>query len=291
MSLLAKVENAVSALSRKAESAAEVAAKAAENPLEQAQALGASMQEDVLEAGKSGAESALQKLFGRTVELQAQMPGYDLLSPTALAAAKARLPGLTAPQPCIHSPDGQSHEPVTVTVAGSLPQLESALEKAGWVVAKPNTAANGILSGLSMVSSLPGVSSVLNVGDPGGPMSTMLLDGKPQVLALEKNDDHHRGRDHLRVFATGQTNASGQPLWAIAATRDTAFKINTATLSASHVIDHNLDPERNQIMADLLASGEVGAWTVAKGIPTAADAQAIRQNYVTDGDVFQVTLA
>jgi hypothetical protein len=286
MSLISKLQHAVSDLApKKVEHDVAAVAQAVETSLEKA--VPANLQKDALDPGKTVAEAALQKLLGPTVELAGRLPGYDPLPPGALAAAEARSPGLTTPQQFIRSADGHTHEPITLTVAGSQAQLEAALEKAGWVVAKPNTTANGLRSGLSLASSLPGLSSVIDVGDAGGPMSTMLLDGRPQVLAMEKNDDHHRGRDHLRVFATGQTNASGQPIWAIAATRDTAFKINTATLSASHAIDHDLDPERDQVMADLLSSDAVSTWMVARALPT--DAAAV-QHYSTDGNVFQVTL-
>lgn len=291
MSLLSKLQQVVSKpVEKRVDQVLDVSTKAAEGSLAKTGLSASSLQEDGLDAGKSAAEAAFQKLFGPTLELQAKLPAYDALSPTALAAAQARSPGTTTPQQCISSPNGQLHEPVTLTVTGTQAQLQAALEKAGWVVAKPNTTANGVLSGVSLASSLPGLSKYISVGDSGGAMSSMLLDGKPQVMAFEKNDDQHRGRDHLRVFATGQINASGQPIWAIAATRDTAFKLNTATLSASHVIDHDIDPERNQVMADLLGSGEVANWTVAKGTRSATDAQAIQHNYVTDGNVYQVAL-
>ena len=103
------------------------------------------------------------------------------------------------------------------------------------------------------------------------------------MIAFEKNNDHHQGRDHLRIFASGKTDAQGRPIWEIAATRDLAFNLNTQTLHATHQIHHHLDGERDMVMADLLGTGNVASWNVAQGVRPANVTDFLKRQYTTDG--------
>ena len=79
-------------------------------------------------------------------------------------------------------------------------------------------------------------------------------------------------------------------MWAVAASRDTGLHVNTAALSGYHSIDPDIDRERDQVMADLLASGGVSSWQVASGQLAPGDVAHVREKYRTDGDVYVVDL-
>lgn len=217
------------------------------------------------------------------------LPAYTKLPPAALQQAEARSKGQTVRQPLIHSPQGSPCEPVTMYVTGTKAQLEAALEKQGWKKADKLSIWNGFKSDLTLLDKLTGLNKILPYKYDSSPMTVMSVDGKQQVMAFDKNDDYHTGRDHLRVFDTGKKDAQGRPVWAIASTRDTAIDIKVPSFNKGHHTDSRLDPERDMIMADLLKSG-VKNWTVAQGQMTPADQAHVNQTYQYDGKVYMVDL-
>lgn len=223
------------------------------------------------------------------VTLTANLPAYTALPPGALSAAEARSQGMTVPQPVIRNPQGSPCEPVTLYVTGTQAQLEAALAKQGWKKADNLSLWNGVKSDLTLLDRVTGLSKIFNYNYNSSPMTVMSVNGKKMVMAFDKNDDHHTGRDHLRVFETGKTDAQGRPVWAIAATRDTAIDIKLPSTGKNHQTDNHLDPERDMIMADLLKSG-VKDWNVAQGKMSPADQAHVDKTYQYDGKVYTASL-
>lgn len=246
---------------------------------------------------------------GDEIVLKGDSAPYPVLSPNILAAARARGKGQVLPQPFIgHHRDGkQPSEPVNLVVHGSKMQLVQALESQGWKQAQ----------GLGLRSAVRAALSVLTrtVNAPNAPVSHMYLDGKPAAMAFSKNSDHNLSRDHLRIWQTG-IDPHGEPIWAIAATRDTSVhlqgelhvplisfrggKLRYTPRWPSLHMDHGtdkagIDGERDLIMLDLLHSGRVQTWSAVEGQRKLTE-QRLRDGfyqvngYTTDGKMFDVRL-
>jgi hypothetical protein len=234
-------------------------------------------------------EKVLHHFVPDSVHLTPNLPPYEKLPAGALQQAEARGKGQTYKQECITPADGNLCEPVTMTIAGTKEQVEQALEKQGWAKADKLNVWNSTKATFSMFDKILGLDHIINYNYKASPMTVMHLHGKEQVMAFSKNNDHHTGRDHLRVFDSGKKDAQGRTIWEVAATRDTALNMQVPSMAKGHETDNNLDPERDMIMADLLKSG-VKSWKAVQGTMSPETQAHVNSTYQTDGKVFQVTL-
>jgi hypothetical protein len=248
--------------------------------------------EVIASAAKPGTplNSALNKVLPEKYVAHPEMPTYTRLSAAQLSAAKLRSGDLTRPLDVVRDPGGKMHEPLCIEVSGTKSQLQRALQKGGWVKAEDTTRASQLRTDLSLAIAGTGLSKYIDFNEQNSPVSPMLVNGKPQTMSFEKNNDHHQCRDHLRIYSTGKTDAQGRPIWEIAATRDVQYTLNLRSFKASHQIDPAIDQERDMVMADLLGTGQVDDWSVARGQPTAQVAAHLKQAYQTDNNVYLVSL-
>lgn len=239
---------------------------------------------------------------GESTAIQGRLPDYSTLDPAELAAARARGEGRTIAQPFItHDQAGEGHhEPISMTIRGSLDDLARALESQGWTQAPALGWQENLKMGLKV---LLGTEKNTN-----GPVSHMYVNGHVAVAAFNKNDDYNAGRDHLRVFSVGTDPKTGEAVWQVAATRDVAASVtiphptfdglvpNFEAPRFGHRTDPAIDHERDLIMHDLLASGAVKTWAAVDGVRTGVsetrlpDGRAQIGNRVTDGRVYEVSL-
>jgi hypothetical protein len=237
--------------------------------------------------------------------LQGHMPAYPSIDADQLAAAREAGKGKRAEQPFLQD-DAQgngANEPVTLYVTGSKADLKKALERQGWTQNKGRTIKNYARQFLAVLTHYDKVSD--------GPVSSMYMYGRTEDMAFSKNVDYNLGRDHMRVYKKGTDPKTGQDVWAIAATRDVAasvtihkperhgvlpWKWEWKSPGFGHETDKHIDRERDLIMHDLLASGQVQDFQavdgVRKGAPNQkqADGSWITNGYPTDGQVYQVRL-
>jgi len=176
---------------------------------------------------------------------------------------------------------GVRSDPVNIYVHGDLSKLKQALTKSGWVEAKQNNKENNLayleavpqheLNTLadklgnvceSLWYKLTGKKINLDVKDSAKlqatidsmPVSKQTLDGAGNLTGFEMNNDPLGGRDHLRIFDTGKVDGQGQPVWAIAASRDTGIKFDKNRPEQgflNHAVESNTDLERNTVVEDL----------------------------------------
>ncbi len=202
-------------------------------------------------------------------------------------------------------------------VHGSLAEVEADLRQAGWTQAAPDNAVDnaryigsvigqGLYLGANLlwrgahalwswVTRTPDQAG--NLPDPFAkeiasmPVSTQTYRGQAEVVAFEMNNDPDGGRHHLRIFDTGEVDAQGRHVWAIAATQDTGIKVDPNRPEQgflNHAVNPNADAERDLVLRSLRSSGDVAS--VATLTPsgarpqggTAADA---------DGRVYDVVLS
>lgn len=241
---------------------------------------------------------------GKRTLLPGQMPAYSTLTPDQLAQGKAAGAGQTVKQGYLADKDGTgASEPVTLMITASRADLVKTLQRQGWVENSGRSLGNYARQFMAVLTHYKRVTD--------GPVSEQYLNGKLEDMAFTKNCDYNLSRDHMRIYQAGTDPASGLPVWAIAASRDEAA---TVTLhkptfgslnprdwhlqppSFGHQTDPQVDKERDLIMHDLLASGNVASWATVKGDEQGKEWK--RQsngsyksgNYVTDGNVYQLSL-
>jgi hypothetical protein len=140
------------------------------------------------------------------------------------------------------------HEPSDITsilFLGDEAAIVRALAAAGW----SRSDALGAQSNYGVMRSV-----VENQGYKEGPVSTLLLSGKPPVGAWAKTLDTFFARHHLRLFAQGE-EFDGQQVFVTSATHDSGIGINKATKTLIHLIDENIDQERGKVVSDMLLTG------------------------------------
>lgn len=257
-------------------------------------------------AAKPGFFQAWASLFGglfsgRTVLLPGVARPYPAPTAQERQAAEARGQGRNVRQDFLAGDSAGLHkeEPVNLVVTGSLADLTRALEATGWVAADSRTPWNFIKAAASALFRLGHYAEA--------PVSAQFLNGQAEVVAFNKQSDHNLSRDHMRVYRQGTDPVSGQPIWAIAATRDTALEVAFPRTgprpwqwqlpAVGHAVDKAIDRERDLIMRDLLTSGLVTDWASVKGQrPAGLEGTLLPSGdlsvhkYRTDGQVYEVRL-
>lgn len=175
-------------------------------------------------------------------------------------------------------PDGSLSDPVNLYLHGSLDQVRQSFEAAGWTEARPKNLENSLRFGLFAIpgflergavnlwNKITGRHDQLTNSDPlyhevnSEPVDPLEYNGKPEVAAFEKDNNPFGGRHHLRIFDTGKVDDQGQPVWAVAASRDIGLKFDVhriKTLFLDHVVQPNADMERDVVLRDLRAGNLV----------------------------------
>lgn len=237
-------------------------------------------------------------LTGDRTLLPGVLPAYPTLPAADLAAAAARGAGQTLEHACIsNGTPGKFSEPVGLVVHGTPAAFKAALGGQDWVEANDRSPWNFVKMAGSVITRL--------WNEEAAPVSAMYLDGKLPLYALNKNSNFVIARDHLRVY-----QGAGDRL-DVAATRDVAatvtfhhpqagtsiFKPKLQLPSFGHQTDDDCDRERDLVMQDLLASGQVVSWRIVAGQLTSlatvkpqADGSLLVGHYHTDGQVYEVWL-
>jgi hypothetical protein len=165
--------------------------------------------------------------------------------------------------------EGPPSDPVNLYVHGSLDEVVRAFQKAGWSIANPegpegskqyakDIAAFGAAWAAS--EALPGLGIPQEQYHAVNrmPVSTLFLNGQPQLVGMQANNHPLTGRDHFRIFDTGKVDAQGKHVYAIAASRDAGIKLapdSKDTAFTNHFTEHDADHERDYTLETLLAGG------------------------------------
>ncbi len=188
----------------------------------------------------TGAEVTAQTTAPLGVDTAFPEPPAISESPESLEAAARKLPYRTE--------TAGKKEPSDITsimFLGTELEIVRAIEAAGW----NRSDALGERSNYGVMRSV-----VENQGYKEGPVSTLLLGGKPPVGAWSKTLDTFFARHHLRLFAEAE-EVDGKPVFLTSATHDSGIGINKSTKTLIHLIDANIDEERSKVVDDLLLTG------------------------------------
>ncbi|MDP9055037.1 MAG: LssY C-terminal domain-containing protein [Acidobacteriota bacterium] len=126
-------------------------------------------------------------------------------------------------------------------------ELREAFEKAGWFAPSRLNAESKLETARALIEAR---------GYKEGPMSILLLDGRPPDLSYQKGNNTFAQRHHLRIFRRPEM-FDGKPVWVCSATHDIAIDYSERDWTFIHRIDPDIDNERAKVVNDLLYTGAV----------------------------------
>jgi hypothetical protein len=187
------------------------------------------------------------------------------------------LPAMASMPKITRAPDGLPGDPLNVALVGTEADVQRAFAAARWYPADPIT----LRSALAIAGGV-----VLHRPDPDAPVSTLLLFGRREDLAFEKDvGGSPRERNHVRFWRT-DLDDHGRPVWVGAATFDRGVGFSHTTGQITHHIAPDIDVERDTLMHDLEAAGRLTALYFVTGVgPTLNGRNGGGDRYFTDGEL------
>lgn len=148
-------------------------------------------------------------------------------------------------------------DPLNIALVGTEEQVKKIMLAANWRPADPLT----LRSCLGIASA-----SVLRRSYESAPVSNLYLWGRKQDLAFEKPAGADpRQRHHVRFWRSETTDSAGRPLWAGAATFDQGVGFSHTTGQITHHIAPDVDEERERLLRDLAATGDLAEVLTIEG--------------------------
>ena len=184
------------------------------------------------------------------------------------------------------TPDGLLGDPVNLAVHGDEDDIHAAMRAAGWVRADAITPR----SALRIV-----VSSLLRRSYPAAPVSTLMLFGRGQDFAYQKEvEGNPSQRHHVRFWHTpaGWVLPGGRSVdWLAGATYDRSVGLSALTFQVTHKIDADIDIERNFVVDDVRWASAAANLEVWPDFFTAYhDKNGGGDRVETDGDLYVLDL-
>ncbi|NDR53695.1 LssY C-terminal domain-containing protein [Actinomyces sp. 565] len=182
--------------------------------------------------------------------------------------------------------DGLLGDPVNLAVLGDEEDIHAAVTKAGWVRADPIT----LRSSWGIV-----VSSLLRRSYPAAPVSDLLLFGRKQDFAYQKEvEGNPAQRHHIRFWRVpeGWVMPGGRRVdWLAGATYDRSVGLSTLTLQVTHKIDADIDVERDYVVDDVRWANDAALLEIWPDFFTAYHHRnGGGDRIVTDGDLYVLDL-
>jgi hypothetical protein len=174
----------------------------------------------------------------------------DATAPNVIAIEpQATLSGLVLRQP-FRTTAENPRRPSDITnlmFIGSQAEIEKAFREAGWSSAEQLNAKSKLETFRAMTEMR---------GYKEGPMSILVLDGRPPDLVFQKTNNTYNARHHLRIWHRPGT-FNGKEIWVCAATHDIGIDFSEQNHTFIHKVDTQIDRERAKVVNDLLFIGLV----------------------------------
>ncbi|MDX0831930.1 hypothetical protein CN166_00340 [Sinorhizobium medicae] len=167
-------------------------------------------------------------------------------------------------------------DPINVGLVGSKAQVMGAFAAAGWHAADAITWRSSIDIGLSVVLHRP---------DSAAPVSPLFYRGRKQDLAFEKAVGNSADqRHHVRFWQTDQSDNDGRPFWFGSVTFDRGVGLSHDTGQITHHIAADVDVERDGLIRDLQAAGQIASTYDIGGVGATMNGRnGGGDSYFTDG--------
>jgi hypothetical protein len=179
------------------------------------------------------------------------------------------------------TPNNTPSDVTNLMFLGNEQQLIAAFGEAGWIGADT----------LNVRSALKAAHTTLRqTGYSDAPVSTLLLEGRPPDLVLQKSLNTFAKRHHIRLWKMSE-RYKGQEVWVGAATHDIATMSSRAATKWTHRIDPHIDRERDWVMTDLLFIGTaIGYVDVDRPRAPKRTTNATGDNILTDSKMSVIQL-
>lgn len=166
-----------------------------------------------------------------------------------------------------------------MALIGDEAQVRGAFAAAGWSATVPVT----LRSGARITESV-----LLDRPDRDAPVSRLLLWGRPEDLAFEREVGRSAREHHHVRFWRSPLHADGaRPAWVGAASFDRGVELSRRTGQVTHRIAPDLDAERDRVTGDLDAAGRLLRLFAVSGIgPTLAGRNGGGDRFFTDGELY-----
>lgn len=190
-------------------------------------------------------------LVAMAVGLGAYFVFAYLILPFAWHQHEDRHPALLDAERITHTRSGIPGDPINVGLVGSEDDLQRAMLAAKWYPADPITLKSALRIAADVVFRRP---------YDEAPVSPLYLFGRVEDLAFEQPvGDDPRRRHHVRFWHSKEKDSEGRPLWFGAATMDKHVGLSHDTGQITHHIGPNVDAERDKIINDIKAAGDLAS--------------------------------
>lgn len=172
-----------------------------------------------------------------------------LLLPLVWRRYEKRHPALNDVPRVARTSDGIPGDPLNIALVGTEKEIHLAMLAAKWDPADPVTLESSLRIAVDTVVRRP---------YDDAPVSPLFVWGRKQDLAFEQPiGDDPRRRHHVRYWRSEKVDDNGDPLWIGAATLDVRVGLSHTTGEITHHIGPQVDSERDKILADLQAVGDL----------------------------------
>ena len=187
-------------------------------------------------------------------------------------------PALAGLEMVTRTADGLAGDPLNVGIVGTRDELVAAMAAAGWSPADPVT----LRTSVEIVGSV-----VFDKSYRDAPVSPLFFQGRKQDLAFEKAVGRSADRrQHVRIWDVLSKGAEGRPVWLGSASFDAGVGLSHYTGTVTHDISPNIDAMRDELSADLAATGRVTQVYEVTGVGLTVNGRnGESDRYYTDGEV------
>jgi hypothetical protein len=168
---------------------------------------------------------------------------------------------------------GVPGDPLNIAFRGSEEDLLTLMTKAGWDPADALT----WRSALRITAA-----SLRHRSYRDAPISSLYVNGRKQDFAFEQELGDARRRHHVRFWKLDQHDALGRPLWIGAATHDIGIGLSHANGHPTHHIAPDIDAERDKLVDDLRATGQIEIDWIDEFQPASEGRNAAGDRFATD---------
>jgi len=217
----------------------------------------------------AGTDVQIQVVHPSRLKVKESWKGWPTLAPTP----KLRTLVEQAPMR-VKTKNGTPSDLTNLMFLGSREEIMSAFDEAGWFEAVPS----GFGANMKVMQA-----TLRKTGYSEGPVSTLLIEGRPPDLVFQKSLDTFAKRHHIRIWKLPSTY-QGREVWVGAATHDIATEHSKTMTQWTHRIDSHIDRERDWIESDLLFIGSATGYVdVDRPAAPRALANATGDSITTDG--------
>jgi hypothetical protein len=173
---------------------------------------------------------------------------------------------------------GRDADPVNLAVVGTAEEVAAAFARAGWARADSLSRASDIAIAKSVILDRP---------DSTAPVSSLFLYGRRQDVAYEREVGRSASRrHHVRLWLAEGVADSGRAIWIGDAAYDLRAGLSHRVPAPTHHIEADVDRERDTVLADLVAAGQLSERYAVTGIGPRVDAHnAEGDRFDTDGEL------